>query len=106
MRAGRIERPVLGIAARGFELSAKESVELGQSRAVHVLDVGTGEPAERAGLRKGDLVLRANGDEVGSVDDVIRAMVLGRADELALEIQRDKTRTTLHVTPRPERRVA
>jgi serine protease Do len=106
MRAGRIERPVLGIAARGFELSAKESVELGQGRAVRVLEVGPGEPAERAGLRQGDLVLRANGDEVGSVDDVIRAMVLGRTEELALEIQRDRTRTTLQVTPRPERRVA
>ena len=106
MRAGRVERPLLGIAARGFELSAKESLALGQSRAVRVLEVGAGEPAERAGLRKGDLVLRANGDEVGSVDDVVRAMVLGRSNEIALEIQRDQTRTSVHVTPRPERRVA
>ena len=81
-------------------------MELGQSRAVRVLDVGTGEPAERAGLRKGDLVLRANGDEVGSVDDVIRAMVLGRTDEIALEIQRERVRSIVHVTPRAERRVA
>ena len=102
MRSGRIERPILGIAARGFELTAKESVELGQGRAVRVLEVGTGEPAERAGLRAGDLLLRANGDEVGSVDDVIRAMVLGRAEELALDVARGSSRLTLNVTPRVE----
>jgi S1-C subfamily serine protease len=106
MRSGRIERPVLGIAARGFELSAKQSAEVGQGRAVRVLEVGSGEPAERADLRAGDLILRANGDEVGSVDDIIRAMVLSRADELTLDVQRGAARVEVHVMPRPERRVA
>jgi S1-C subfamily serine protease len=106
MRHGRIERRILGIAARGFELSAKESLELAQSRAVRVLEVGTGEPADRAGLRAGDLIVRANGDEVGSVDDIVRAMVLGGRDEITLEIARGPTRKTLTLTPRPERQAA
>jgi S1-C subfamily serine protease len=106
MRNGRIERPILGIAARGIELTAKQSAELGQSRAVLVLEVATGEPAERAGLRKGDLVLRANGDEVGSVDDLIRAMVFAPEKELGLELLRSNARHRLAVTPRPERRAA
>jgi serine protease Do len=106
MRHGRIERPILGIAARGFELSAKESLELSQGRAVRVLEVGAGEPAELAGLRPGDLIVRANGDEVGSVDDIVRAMVLGARDDITLDIARGTARSTVTVTPRSERRAA
>ena len=106
MRNGRIERPILGIAARGIELTGKQSIELGQSRAVLVLDVATGEPAERAGMRKGDLVLRANDDDVGSVDDLIRAMVFATDKELALELTRDGLRQRLSVKPRSDRRAA
>jgi serine protease Do len=106
MRSGRIERPILGISAHGVELTARESAEHGQSRAVRVLEVASSEPAERAGVRRGDLVLQANADEVGSVDDIIRAMVLGGDNELALELSRGGERLRLSVTPRPERRAA
>jgi S1-C subfamily serine protease len=109
MRKGSIDRPLLGVAARGFELSAKENNELGQRRAVRVLDVASGEPAEKAGIRRGDLVLHANGEEVGSVDDIVRAMVLGGNGDmgaLALDLVRNGKRLELAVTPRLERRVA
>jgi S1-C subfamily serine protease len=109
MRKGSIDRPLLGVAARGFELSAKEGSELGQQRAVRVLDVASGEPAEKAGIRRGDLVLHANGEEVGSVDDIVRAMVLGGNGDtgaLALDLVRNGKRLELAVTPRLERRVA
>jgi S1-C subfamily serine protease len=107
MRNGRIERPLLGVAARGFELSERATAELGQHRAVRVLDVASGEPAARAGIRRGDLVLRANGDEVGSVDDVVRAMVLaGSAGELTLDLVRNEERLEITVIPGLERRVA
>jgi S1-C subfamily serine protease len=106
MRSGRIDRRLIGIAARGMELPARESAELGQSRGVRVLEIAAGEPAERAGLRQGDLILRANDDEVGSVDDIVRAMVLSGSPELTLELGRGKERVKLSVTPRPERRAA
>ncbi|HEX6765779.1 MAG TPA: trypsin-like peptidase domain-containing protein [Polyangiaceae bacterium] len=106
MRSGRIDRPLIGIAARGMELPARESAELGQSRGVRVLEIAAGEPAERAGVRQGDVILRANDDEVGSVDDIVRAMVLSGSPELTLELGRGKERVKLSVTPRAERRAA
>jgi len=106
LQRGRIERPVLGVAARGVELSLARSVALGQTRAVMVLEVGDDEPASRAGLRPNDLVLKANGAPVASVDDVVRTMVLGDGGELTLDVARGDARLTLLVTPRAERRAA
>jgi serine protease Do len=103
LKSGRIERPRIGVGARGVELGPRRTAELGQTRAVEVLEVQTGEPAERAGLRAGDLVLRANGDAVGSVDDLVRRLVLSGGAELALEIVRGGQRSNVAVRPLGER---
>jgi serine protease Do len=106
LQRGRIERPVLGVAARGVDLPLARAAAVGQTRAVHVIEVGRGEPAGFAGLRPNDLVLSANGVPVASVDDLIRAMVLSDAAELTLHIARADERLTLHVTPRAQRNAA
>jgi serine protease Do len=106
VKSGRVERPLLGVAAHGFELTAREVAELGQPRAVRVLEVAPGQPAERAGLRKGDLILRANAQPVASVDDLVRTMVLGGAQELTLSLLRQGAARTIAVRPRVEARAA
>jgi S1-C subfamily serine protease len=106
LQRGRIERPVLGVAARGVELPVARATALGQNRAVLVIEVGSDEPAGRAGLRPDDLVLCANGVPVASVDDLVRTMVLGDGVEMTLDVARGSERLTLTVTPRAERRAA
>lgn len=106
LKQGRIERPRLGVAARGVELPAGRAIALGQSRAVEVLEVASGSPAEQAGLKQGDLALRANGKPVGSVDDLVRTLVLTGGAALELGIVRGSTDLSLTITPVPERRAA
>jgi S1-C subfamily serine protease len=106
LKQGHIERPRIGVGARGVELPSRRALELGQARCVELLEVVAGEPADRAGLRAGDLVLSANGESVGSVDDVIRRLVLSAGAELRLEIQRGAQRLTRTVAPRGERQAA
>lgn len=106
LKHGRIVRPRLGVAARGFELTRERALELGQTRAVRVLGVTAGEPAERDGLKVGDLVLRANDREVGSVDDLVRTMVLSEGKALDLTLLRGGERLSLTLRPRFERRAA
>ncbi len=105
LRRGRVERPYLGLAAPGLELSAARAGELGQSRAVRVLEVATDGPAARAGLRPGDFVLTAQGAPVLSVDDLVRCMVLGTG-ELVLGVARGPQRLELRAVPGPERHAA
>lgn len=106
LKQGRIERPRIGVAARGVDLPPRRASELGQSRAVEVLEVPNGEPAERAGLRPGDLLLRADGEPVGSVDDMVRKLVLTGGGSLTLELARGRERLSVEVSPRAERKAA
>jgi S1-C subfamily serine protease len=96
---GEIRRPLLGISARAEPLPPALAGELAQARAVRVMGVGEGSPAERAGLLRGDLLLAAAGAAVGSVDDLQRALVHGGEREIAIDVLRGSERRI--VTARP-----
>ncbi len=106
LKQGRIERPRIGVGARGVDLPPRRASELGQARAVEILEVASGEAADRAGVRPGDLLLHADGDAVGSVDDMVRKLVLSGGAALTLELARGRERLTLEVAPRGERKAA
>jgi S1-C subfamily serine protease len=103
MRRGSIERPLLGLAARGVDLGPTEAQRAGQARAVRIHAVGQGSPAERALLRPGDLLLRANDFALYGVDDLKRALVLGEGRSVSLEVQGKAGRRSLEVAPDPAR---
>jgi S1-C subfamily serine protease len=101
IREGEVRRPFLGVAARGEDLEPDGAREAGHARAVRVLEVVEGSPAAAAGVRPGDLVVGASGAPVETLDDVVRAMVLGRPEEIALDVLRDRSRLALSIRPRP-----
>jgi serine protease Do len=58
-----------------------------------------GTPAERAGLRAGDVVIEVDGKEIRSVGDISRALRSREAgDEVPVVVIRDRNRKTLDVT--------
>src|SRR5262249_32742962 len=57
MQRGRVDRRYLGVAARSEQLSPALAEATGQSKAVRILQVGPGSPAETAGLRPDDLLI-------------------------------------------------
>ncbi len=79
----------------------------GSERALRVLDVQPGSPAERAGLLVHDRILSINGREVATVADVFRAMrESAPGDSLRVDVQRDKLRKGILLTleERPDER--
>lgn len=106
MHEGRVRRPFLGIQVRGEELPEEAARAVRQPRALRVLGVEPGAPAEAGGMRAGDLVVSANGASVVGLDDLSRAMVLAAPREVSLGILRDGALRTLAVRPGPERRAA
>ena len=106
LKQGHIARPRIGVGARGVELSTARAAQHGQARAVELLEVVSGSPADRAGLRAGDLVLGAHGKPVSSVDDLVRTIVLTGGAELTLTLARGAEALTLAVVPGAERRAA
>jgi serine protease Do len=106
IRTGEIRRPFLGIAAKGEELLPLLRHSAGQARAVRILGVGAGSPAQAAGLKKGDLLLSVNGKSIASVDDLQRVMVLADPGEVQLEIYRGEDRRRLSAWPKPQAEAA
>jgi len=92
IRHGEVRRPRIGIVARSEDLPPA-------GRAVRVLRVEAGTPADDAGLRGQDLLLSANGAVLGGLDDLQRALVLAEAPEIRLEVLRGQERREMSVRP-------
>jgi serine protease Do len=106
IRDGEVRRPVLGVAARGEDLEPAAARAAGHPRGVRVLEVVTGSPAEAAGLARDDLLVAAGGAPVETLDDLVRAMVLGDREGLGVEVLRGGKVHPLGVRLRAERAVA
>ena len=101
MRDGRVRRAWIGVAAGTRPLPPRLRARVGRERAVEVVEVMAGSPAERAGLHAEDLILAVDGAPVSGVDDLHRLLDgdhIGRPCTLA--IARDGAERELLLTPR------
>ncbi|WP_242360112.1 S1C family serine protease [Anaeromyxobacter sp. SG17] len=101
IRDGSVRRPFLGVSARGEDLDPADAQAAGHGRAVRVMEVVAGSPAEAAGLRGGDLVVGAAGGPVETLDDLVRAMVLGGEGALRVDVLRGGGLRQVEIRPRP-----
>src|SRR3974377_1146782 len=71
VRHGRVRRAYIGIAAQQLTISRRirHLAALTQENAVAVASVEPGSPAERSGLRAGDVILSLDGRAVTGADD-------------------------------------
>jgi len=101
---GRVRRAYLGIVAapRAIEPRAARDLDLLNEGGVHVAGVEPGSPADRAGLREGDLIVEIGGRIVNGVDDLHRALARASTGKpAALVLVRGDRRVETAVTPRP-----
>src|ERR1700738_5095507 len=87
VRHGRVRRAFIGVAAQHFTLSRRlrHAAGLAQESAVIIASVEAGSPAERAGLRPGDVIVALGGTPVTGADDLIRMLAgdkIGRPIEI------------------------
>jgi S1-C subfamily serine protease len=75
MRDGRVRRAYLGVVVVPAPVAPVWRPKLGgRTTGLRVASVVSGGPADRAGLRAGDLLLTAGGHEVGCAQDLQRLM--------------------------------
>ena len=74
IRDGRVRRAFLGLVAAPVPVPAGLRSRLGQDEALRVAEVVPASPADRAGLRRGDLVLTAGGAAVSTAQSLQRLM--------------------------------
>jgi S1-C subfamily serine protease len=100
LREGRVRRAYLGVVGGGRPLSPRRTEELGQKSGVGVIEVPSGSPAERAGLRPTDTILSVDGTATEGTGDLQRLMTadaIGRTHSLT--VLRDDGIVTIDVTP-------
>jgi S1-C subfamily serine protease len=104
---GRVRRAHLGIAAQTIPLPRRLAVTTGAGpRAVRIGEVEPNGPAERGGLRTGDILLDIDGTPVNGADDLIRLLGADRIGRpTMLSVIRNGRIDPVEVTP-SERRAA
>jgi S1-C subfamily serine protease len=75
MADGRVRRAYLGIAGGPRPLPPQARASEGGNSCIEVVEVVSGSPADRAGIRPEDLILSVNGTRTGRVEDLQRLMV-------------------------------
>jgi S1-C subfamily serine protease len=94
MREGKVVRGYLGISGQTVPLPVKvvRYFQLENDSGVQIMDVVQGSPADRAGLKAGDVIISLAGEPVLSVDDIHRKLTrasIGR--DLNIVLLRDWT---------------
>jgi len=102
VQTGRVDRGRIGVTLLDLDAPAD-----GRLQGARVADVAVGSPAERAGLRKGDIIIKANDMPVHSatqVRNLIGLTPVGQRVRLTFERDRALGNVVLEVAPIPEER--
>jgi S1-C subfamily serine protease len=97
---GRVRRAYLGVAGGPRPMPPRARAATGAERGVEVVEIVAGSPAERAGMRVGDLIYELDGEPVESATDLQRMMVAELIDrEATARVVRDDALLELSVVP-------
>ena len=101
MKEGRVRRAYIGIVGGSRPLPPRIATRMGREKGIEVVEVVTGSPAGRAGLRAEDLIVAVDGEPLGDVGDLQRLMVAERiGQEIEVEVVREGALIKLDLTPR------
>src|SRR3954468_5631956 len=81
MADGRVRRALLGVAVGPRPLPPRIAGRLDRDRAIEVIEIVEGSPADQAGLRPEDLLIELDGVPLTATDDLQRLMPAERIGE-------------------------
>ncbi|REC96107.1 serine protease Do [Kushneria indalinina DSM 14324] len=96
---GRVDRGWLGVVIQPVSEDLADSFGLDRARGALIAEVAPDSPAEKSGLRSGDIILRAGDSDIDTSDALPR--LIGRVspdDSIDLHVQRDGREQTIKVT--------
>ena len=102
LQSGRIRRSYIGIEAQTAPLHRRlvRFYDLPRETGVVVLSVSENSPAQRAGLREGDVIISLDGKPVGGVDDLHRMLTEAKVGVMgSLVVLRRTEKLELPVLP-------
>jgi serine protease Do len=99
LRTGKITRGVIGVSVGPVPIEALTEFGLKERRGALVGQVTRGQPAEKAGIEPGDVILEFNGKPVKNTDELVGTVVRTKpGTTVPVKILRDKQERTVNVT--------
>ena len=90
MKYGQVQRAILGVSIQEITQELAEDKKLGSLKGVYIPDVVEGGAAQKAGVKKGDVVLKIEGEEVNSSSRLQEKIGEYRpGDKVTLTVNRD-----------------
>lgn len=95
---GKIDRAYLGVGTVDVTASIAKNFNLPVDKGIAVTVVGTGTPAESAGLRQNDVIVKIDGQEVGNNGSLLAVLAKRHAGDIVpIEFYRGTDLRTLNV---------
>jgi serine protease Do len=109
IKEGKVTRGFIGVTSQDLDRALAKALHLSGTLGVLLVDVAPNSPAERAGLRRGDVVLQFAGtviDNVKVLENAVAAQAPGTNVQTA--VWRDSVKITYDITPeeRPDVKTA
>ena len=99
LRTGKITRGVIGVEVGAVPVEALAEFGLKERRGALVGRVTRGQPAQKAGIEPGDIILEFNGKPVKNTDELVGTVVRTKpGTTVPVKILRDKQERTVNVT--------
>jgi serine protease Do len=99
VKTGKVRRGQLGLTMVKLNSEAAKELGIKETKGIGVAQVQPGSPAERAGIKKGDVIVGFNGTEVNELN-VLRNLVAGTAPGtvVTLNVVRDGRQLEVRAT--------
>jgi S1-C subfamily serine protease len=99
LAGGTVSHPYLGVSVGELTPSIRDRLGAKTTDGALVLGVAPGSPAAAGGVRPGDVIVRLDGTDIHSADDLSAALRTKKpGDEVVLVVVRGGERTELRVT--------
>ena len=96
---GKASHPFMGVSAQSIDEQVAQTYNLPVNEGAYVVYVATGSPAEKAGLKRGDIITAINGTKISASEDVyttVRSHKVG--DKVSVTFYRGDTKKTAMMT--------
>jgi S1-C subfamily serine protease len=96
---GRVDRGFLGVSMVEITPSLAESFGLAVDHGIGLQSLEPGGPADAAGLRQGDIIVKLAGDDIKNSGDLFKALTENRAgDRVEVEFFRGSSQKSAEIT--------
>jgi serine protease Do len=104
IRYGHVTYPWLGVGLRTVDPSLAAAENLSVDKGALIVDLVIDSPADTAGLREGDIIIRFGGKEISDVTDLVQAIrtsEIGEEVEIVFVRDKDTIKTSTRLVERP-----